>query len=193
MSKIFLIMGKSSTGKDTVYRELISDRSLNLEKYVSYSTRPMREGEADGREYHFVSEKEYLKYKNNREIIEERCYNTIMGEWHYFTADDGSFEADRDILMIGTLESYASLKKYFGEDRVIPILIDCADRDRLMRAIHREDKRTDPQYREMCRRFAADSEDYSEENIKKAGVGKIFMNEDLGKCVREISRYIKSL
>ncbi len=191
MTKIFVIMGKSSTGKDTVYRELLENKELKLKKYVSYSTRPMREGEVNGREYHFVTEEEYIEYRKNKEIIEERCYNTIMGDWHYFTADDGSFAGDEDILMIGTLESYGSLRDYFGERRVFPILIDCRDRERLMRAIAREDKRSDPQYKEMCRRFVADSDDFSEEKIKESRIDRIFLNEDLGKCVGEISDFIK--
>ncbi|MCR4745543.1 MAG: guanylate kinase [Lachnospiraceae bacterium] len=192
MANIFVIIGKSSTGKDTVYRELLTDRSLELKNYVSYTTRPMRDGERDGSEYHFVSDEEYLKYRKNKEIIEERCYNTIMGDWHYFTADDGSFEADEDIIMTGTLESYSSLKAYFGIEKVKPVFIDCADRSRLMRAIAREDKREIPQYKEMCRRFVSDSDDFSEEKIKECGIERIFINEDLKKCVSDISDFIRN-
>ena len=54
MGKIFYIMGKSSSGKDTIYSRLLQDEAMQLKKIILYTTRPMREGEQDGREYHFV-------------------------------------------------------------------------------------------------------------------------------------------
>ena len=57
MGKIFCLMGKSSTGKDTIYKRLLEDQELGLQRIVPYTTRPIREGEQEGVEYHFVSEK----------------------------------------------------------------------------------------------------------------------------------------
>ena len=54
MGKIFYIMGKSSSGKDTIYGRLLQDEDMQLKKLILHTTRPMREGEQDGREYHFV-------------------------------------------------------------------------------------------------------------------------------------------
>ena len=56
MGKIFLLMGKSTSGKDTIYKSLISDKNLNLKKVVLYTTRPMRDGECDGVQYFFKNE-----------------------------------------------------------------------------------------------------------------------------------------
>ena len=56
MGKIFCLMGKSSTGKDTIYKRLLEDQELGLQRIVPYTTRPIREGEQEGVEYHFVSE-----------------------------------------------------------------------------------------------------------------------------------------
>ena len=50
MGKMVYLMGKSSTGKDTIYRELLKSSSLQLKKIVPYTTRPMRAGEKEGRE-----------------------------------------------------------------------------------------------------------------------------------------------
>lgn len=191
MGKIFLILGKSSTGKDTVFNKLLENKKLNLSTYVSYTTRPMRDGECEGREYHFCTNEKYEEYRKNGKIIEERCYNTIMGLWHYFTVDDGSFDNEKDVLMIGTVESFLSIRDFWGGDKVCPIFIDCDDRTRLFRAISREEKRKEPQYKEMCRRFVADSDDFSDERIKAAGINKRFINNDLDECVSEIASYIK--
>jgi len=48
-----------------------------------------------------------------------------------------------------------------------------------------------PKYAELCRRFLADQEDFSEENIQKAGIEKSFENDELNNCVEEIVNYIK--
>ena len=57
MGKIICLMGKSSTGKDTIYKRLLEDQELHLKKLIPYTTRPIREGEQEGIEYHFVDEK----------------------------------------------------------------------------------------------------------------------------------------
>ena len=58
MGKIFCIMGKSSTGKDTLYQRLLDREDLKLQQIVSYTTRPIRAGEIDGIEYHFCTQEE---------------------------------------------------------------------------------------------------------------------------------------
>ena len=54
MGKIFCIMGKSATGKDTIYKRLLADGALKLNKIVTYTTRPIREGERAGEELGLV-------------------------------------------------------------------------------------------------------------------------------------------
>ena len=81
------------------------------------------------------------------------------------------------------------MKEYFKE-KLIPIYIEVEDGLRLERALKREHKQKEPKYEELCRRFIADSKDFSEENIIKAGIKKRFQNIDLDKCVNEIIEYI---
>ena len=57
MGKIFYIMGKSASGKDTIYKELI-EKMPKFHSIVPYTTRPMREGEKDGVEYFFTDREE---------------------------------------------------------------------------------------------------------------------------------------
>ena len=56
MAKIICLLGKSCSGKDTIYKKLLADESLGLVPFVTYTTRPMRAGEQEGREYHFTDE-----------------------------------------------------------------------------------------------------------------------------------------
>ena len=194
MARLFYMIGKSSTGKDTIYREVISRSDLNLNPLVMYTTRPIREGETDGKEYHFVDENVLKELEKEGRVIEKRAYHTIHGIWTYFTADDGQVDlADSDYLGIGTLESFKKMRKYYGEDAVCPVYIQVEDGERLSRALKREREQANPKYEEMCRRFIADQSDFSEENILRAEIWKRFQNTDLDKCVKEIVNYIKSM
>ncbi|MBP3196087.1 MAG: guanylate kinase [Butyrivibrio sp.] len=192
MGKIFLLMGKSTSGKDTIYRALIKEEEFSLKKVLPYTTRPMRDGEADGVEYFFKTEEEYQAIKAAKKIIEERTYHTNYGPWRYFTADDGQINLlTGNYLVIGTLESYCSIRDYFGKENVLPILIDVDAKIRLQRAMHREEKQEHPRYDEMCRRFLADEEDFSEKKISEAGVSRRFFNNaEIENCIKEISKYI---
>lgn len=191
MGKIVYLMGKSSSGKDTIFKRLLADGTLDLKTVVPYTTRPIRSGERNGTEYFFTDEDGFLKLKAEGRIIEERTYQTFHGLWRYFTLDDGQFRWDgQDYIMIGTLEAYLKVKDYFGEDKLLPVMIELDDGVRLERALNRERKQAFPKYEEMCRRFLADSEDFSEGKIRQAGIDRRFRNDDLEKCLAEITSYI---
>lgn len=188
---IFCIMGKSGTGKDTLYKELLGDEALPFERLVPCTTRPIRDGEQNGREYHFYTTEAFEALQREGRIIESRCYETVYGPWHYFTADDGQIDlASRSTLLIGTIESYLALRGYYGADRVVPIYIEVEDGERLQRALDRERAESVPKYRELCRRFLADCEDFSEEKIAQAGITRRFINDNLDRCRREIKDFL---
>lgn len=195
MGKMIYLMGKSSTGKDTVYRKLLSWKEIPLKRIVPYTTRPIRIGEKEGNEYHFTDEAKYKRLEAQGRIIEARAYHTYHGLWRYFTVDDGKIDLNKEnYLMIGTLESYVNTAKYFGNDKVLPVLLELDDGIRLQRALNRERKQENPRYQEMCRRYLADAEDFSEEKIKEAGITEKerFSNENLEKCIAEIKKYIQN-
>ena len=193
MGKIYYLMGKSASGKDHIYEHLIQETALDLKPFVLYTTRPIRSGEQDGREYFFADEKRLSELREAGKIIEERMYSTVQGPWYYFTADDGQVDLKaRSYLAIGTLESYENMKRYFGEENVCPIYVEVEDGERLKRALAREELQEKPRYAEMCRRFLADTEDFSEENLERAGIKRRFQNVELESCMEEIREYIRS-
>ena len=194
MGKIFYIMGKSSSGKDSIYRQLEGNQELGLKRLVIYTTRPIRDGEVNGREYFFADENKLKEFRRNGKLIEARTYQTVYGPWTYFTADDGQVSVGNDsYLGIGTLESFVRLREYYGNEVMWPVYIEVEDGERLERALAREKTQEVPKYEEMCRRFLADQNDFSEENILKAGICKRFENHYLDECVKEIVNYIKSV
>lgn len=191
MSRIYYIMGKSASGKDTFYRAL-QECFPELRTITLYTTRPAREGEKDGGEYHFVTEEALERLRAAGKLIEQRTYQTVFGPWHYATVDDGNLDPGRaDYLAIGTLESYGRMRKYFGEDAVVPLYIEVEDGERLKRAIAREETQEQPCYGEVCRRFLADSEDFSEENLAAAGITRRYRNTDQSQCLEEMKREIR--
>ena len=187
-------MGKSASGKDRIYSLLVENKELNLKKLILYTTRPIRAGEEEGVQYYFTDDSRLQAFEAAGKLIEARAYHTVHGIWTYFTADDGQVSVGNDsYLGIGTLESFVRLREYYGNEVMWPIYIEVEDGERLERALAREKTQEVPKYEEMCRRFLADQNDFSEENILKAGIWKRFENHNLDECVKEIVNYIKSV
>lgn len=194
MGKMVYLMGKSSTGKDTVYKNLLKRDALHLKKIVPYTTRPIRDGEKQGEAYYFTDEGGYLSLEAQGKVVEARIYHTFHGLWRYFTVDDGSIDLkNNNYIMIGTLESFIKTAEYFGRHRVIPVLLQVDDGVRLERALKREKQQENPKYEELCRRFLADAEDFSEEKVKEAGITRTFCNDDLETCLSEIETMLLEL
>ena len=190
MGKIYYIIGKSSSGKDTIFKELLA-RIPQLKRVVPYTTRPVREGEKNGVEYFFTDEEQVQKLEQAGRIIELRAYDTACGVWKYFTADDGQIDLEAgNYLMIGTLEAYEKMIQYYGAEKIIPLYIEVEDGERLSRALARERQQAQPKYKELCRRFLADEEDFSEEKLGRLGITRRFCNEDIDHFLGEITEVI---
>lgn len=192
MGKLFCLMGKSSCGKDTLYKRILSDGSLPLRTLVPYTTRPIRSGETDGVEYYFLTEQQLEVLEQEGKIIELRAYNTVHGVWKYFTVNDNQINlSENNYLIIGTLESYRMLRSYFGSENLVPLYIEVDSGERLQRALTRERSQEEPKYAEMCRRFLADEEDFSPKNLAQADINRIFQNDNLENCLQELTEYIR--
>ncbi len=191
MHKLFVVMGKSAAGKDTVFKE-ITRRDLNLKTVAGYTTRPIRDGEKNGEEYFFVTKEELRRLQESNKVIEHRAYDTMHGVWDYFTVDDGQIDFnERSSIMIGTLDTYRKIREYLGKDRVVPLYLEVEDGIRLERALAREKTQKKPKYTELCRRFLADEEDFKEENLLVLGINKRYNNENSEICILNIEKDIR--
>ena len=171
MGKIFCLMGKSSSGKDTIFKEISNKKELRLNPIVLYTTRPKRTNETNGVEYFFINEDKLEQFKDQGKIIECRKYDTVHGPWYYSTIDDGQIDLEKsNYIAIVTLEAYNSFKGYFGTEKVYPIYINIEDGLRLERALTRERNQKNPDYNELCRRFLADNKDFSLENLSNLDI-----------------------
>lgn len=192
MGRLFVMMGKSASGKDTLYRRMM-ERYTELHPVIPYTTRPIRAGESEGAEYHFVPIERMEEMKRNGQIVECRCYQTVKGPWYYFTADDGQIDfAKGDFALISTLEGYEQIRDFYGEDRVVPLYIEVEDFLRLERALSRERQQAAPCVAEVCRRFLADEEDFSEEKLHRLDISQRISNISVEEALAQIGKTLKS-
>lgn len=146
---LYCLVGKSGAGKDTLFKR------LEYKKVVGYTTRKRREGEQEGVEYHFVSEKEMNEFKDKGLILEIREYDTVNGKLYYFTLDDEQLVSNEPTFMICSPEQFKSIKERKSD--VISILLEMDNGERLIRAIKREHLKD---YSEICRRYLSDEESF---------------------------------
>lgn len=164
MSRVFCLVGKSCSGKDTLYARILADKPPGLVPVVPCTTRPRRTGERDGESYRFLTEEQLRQYEAEGQVLEKRTYHTVQGPWTYFTL---RFPLDTDRLLITTLEGAAALMDCYGPRAVHIVYLYTDDHTRLLRCIRREELQERPDYAELCRRFLADQEDFSQERLAR--------------------------
>jgi guanylate kinase len=174
---------------------MLGAEAFDFHTIIPYTTRPIRIKERDGVDYHFTDEEGYRKLEESGKVIEVRTYPSMHGPWRYFTVDDGSIApAEHNYLLVTTPAGFTAMKQYFGEENLLPVLVDVDDGIRLERALRRERKQQVPKYEEMCRRFLADSEDFADEKLEEAGIRRKFRNdENIEDCLQEILEYVKEM
>lgn len=150
--KILALFGKSGAGKDTIQKWIVSKYPLNTNSIVPYTTRPPREGEINGIDYHFVTNKQF----SEKEMLEYKMFR----EWKYGTATDSLCPKALNVGVFN-IDGIKSLLSNYELD-VLPVLIVCEDKKRLMRTLDREKH---PDCEEICRRFLMDNIDFGPNNL----------------------------
>lgn len=146
VKKIFCIMGYMGSGKDTLVRnasEILGDKVKVL---VSHTTRPMRKGEKEGREYYFIDNKEFLKMMEYNAFVENRKYNTKVEEdgkitdatWFYGLSVEEVESSEYGIFIVDA-EGFDQLKERYGRNVVVPIFINVREEVLRERALARGD------------------------------------------------------
>ena len=160
---VIILCGKSGSGKDAIASAL--SEFDGVKRIVSSTSRPMREGETDGKEYNFLSKEAFNEKVQNGDFIEYRLYDTLVGgnpdTWGYGTE---KFKASEEVLVaIKDLKGAKKIKDYCDEidEPCMCVLITCPDRIRKERAM----KRGSFDETEWERRLAADKEDFSAKKI----------------------------
>lgn len=209
MDYIFCLLGKSASGKDTIMNMIMSHKiskdetfwksnNITLSKMVPITSRPPRPSESDGVGYNFLTTEYFRSLISENSLLEYRKYDVKTSDnkddvWYY----GHRYPSDKFNIMIGTLEAYGNILKMpiINKYKIIPIYIDVPDEDRLFRLIGRENKSPNPNYRELCRRFFKDNEDFSKENLSMLNIDDscTFDNIDFTRCLDGVYEYIKNI
>lgn len=159
--KLILLIGCMASGKDTILKEMINEGYA--EPVISHTSRPMRKGEKDGIEYHFVSAEEMLKMKENNEFIEFKSYKASNNEKWYYGVNKNSLEKglSKNYILIVDITGMRQIKEYFKDDKnmeITTIFLDVDKETRRKRAIMRDDM-TLEKVKEIERRLKADDKE----------------------------------
>lgn len=149
MYKVIAFTGKSGAGKDLITSEI--NQIPGVTRIVATTTRPPRDGEINGVTYWFASEKEFINKLNNNEFFT----NTNFRGWYYGTEYANLNETDINI-GIFTPKDIENLRQNKEIDLFV-VEIVASDKLRLLRSLNRE---SDPDVKEIIRRFGADEEDF---------------------------------
>ena len=178
-----IIMGKTSCGKDTVVNELITKHGFR--KCVTYTTRPMRDGEKQDITYHFITEDDFKQKIRENFFAEYKSYDTELGIWYYGVALEDVENADDKTVIILTPDGYRDvIKKVKNKPKSIYIYANNSTiKERL---INRGD---DP--KEAQRRLEHDNIDFKDVETE---VDKIVYNNkgsNINDTVNKILKYLE--
>ena len=126
---IYIITGPSGVGKNTIIEAISTD--LDFYFSVSHTTRPQRESEVDGKDYHFVTEEKFKSLVDENLMIEYEQY----GGFYYGTSKKEILKESNIILL--DLEVNGATKLLSENDDFIGIFIDIDDNELVKRLKNR--------------------------------------------------------
>lgn len=198
---ITLYIGKSAAGKDSLAKLAARNGKQLL---VSYTTRPMRSGEVDGVDYHFVTREKFDKLFNEGLIVEKReyetCVNNVSDIWYYGSP---KIRNNGEYVGVVTPAGAESLIDIYGKDNIYVIYVVADDAVRTARAKKRAGCSEEEWERDIKpeweRRLEADASDFSEANIKQLehklghGVERLENNEELSELGKPEKKFFDFL
>ena len=118
MSKLLVISGPSGVGKGTIVKlleDMYQEKSKKLYLSISCTTRNPREGEENGVNYYFITEKEFLKRLKNNDFLEYNVYGTGK---YYGTPKSTVLEYLKkgyDVILEIDINGYKQIKENFPD------------------------------------------------------------------------------
>ena len=152
MGKIIALAGQIASGKTTLARYL---EKCGFERILTYTTRPIREGEKDGIDYHFISEEDFLEKKERQFFAEYTQYNAEFGQCYYGTSKESlQISNDKNKVIVLNPAGIITLKKA-GYD-IFTVYLDFDQAVLMRRALNRGDSPV-----EIGRRIADDTHPFA--------------------------------
>lgn len=152
MYKIIALIGEAGSGKDTIMQGILKRCPTQFHEIISCTTRPIREGEKNGVNYHFLTPDDFTNKVKNNEMLEY----TIFNNWFYGTSYD-SLQPNTINIGVFNPAGIRSLHQFDDIDLIV-YKITCSDKTRMLRQLNREEH---PNVDEIVRRYKTDQEDFS--------------------------------
>lgn len=183
---LFCLSGVSGSGKDTIKSGIGSYRGII--PLVYYTTRPIRPGEVDGREYNFSTEDDFQKELQDGNILEYREYNANFGHCVYYTLCS-QLSVDKNYIVTSSIDQSVKYIDALGRQAVCPIYIS-VDEYMLLNRLLTRTQFTTKDYTEMCRRFLDDRETYNKYRFMIGSWPTVDNSGDLDNCIANIKKVI---
>ena len=151
MFNIIALIGEAGSGKDSIMQNILKKRPLQFNEIISCTTRPMREGEAEGVNYFYLTPEEFAGKVLNGEMLEATSFN----DWFYGTSYD-SLRSDCTNIGVFNPDGIRAISE-IPDINLTVYKVCCSDKTRLLRQLNRE---TNPDVDEIVRRYKTDKEDF---------------------------------
>lgn len=126
---MIVLVGESASGKSSIEKYFVDNYGYN--KIVSYTTRPPREGEVDGVDYHFITKSQFRRLKEQDFFAETAIYN----DWYYGVAKKDCTDDKVAVLTPHGLRQVSKIK----DINITSFYINVPRRDRLIKILQRGD------------------------------------------------------
>lgn len=178
MGKSVVIVGPMGSGKTSLLKTL---ETFGYKRLAQYTTRPMREGEIDGIDMHFISEQEFINKIDEGFFAEHTYFDTVYGRWYYGSAIEDYNKACNTVIVLNP-RSVLQLTV-----PVYVVWLDLSDDITMPRALKRGDN---PE--EVLRRIFADKEDFKKLDESWAYNMRITGEVSLKQIALNIDKVVKS-
>jgi guanylate kinase len=176
--KLIALIGEAGSGKDFLLRCTLSEYP-EYHEIISCTTRPKRMGEVNGKNYYFLTDKEFCDKINTFQMLEYTEFNN----WYYGTMLES---LDKNKINIGVFNPAGIRKLRKCKDIDLTVYyVRAPAKERLLRQLNRED---DPDVSEVIRRFNTDTEDFNHLNFEYIDLPNASL-EDVTQAVSQLGQH----
>jgi len=179
---LIVISGPSGSGKGTIIKEVMK-KIPDLIYSVSYTTRPKREGEIEGKDYFFISKDEFEKLIDEDFFIEwAKVYDYYYGTSKEFVLNN--LNDNRDVILEIEIQGAKKIREIYDKKNVIFIFIAPPDFKELERRImNRKRGETEEEIKKRM--------DFAKKEIEESkNYDYIIINDNINKAVKKIVNII---
>lgn len=174
---MLVLIGKAASGKDSVREILVKKHGFH--SIVTYTTRPMREGEIKNITYHYISENDFLQKIESGFFAEWKKYDVNGETWYYGSAKEDLKKADKNTIIILTPEGVRDIRDNDIDPTVIYLYTNLETiKKRLMKRNDTNDKLED--------RIKRDTKDFEFAEILADKIISNDFNDDINDVVDTI-------